>query len=427
MLSAAKTSFYLLIFSLPFMKHNVTVGNLAATVTDLFFVGAAGFLALAILRRQVRVDWHPVYAILLAYLGAMLASAAVTEDGTRTALKLATQVYLISLPFLAICLIDSRSELRKAFQVWLAATSVTAAIGTATVLLFVLGIDRDYLEYGLHHYGTLVPGHYPRIEATFDFPAMLCNYLTVSLAILLSSRRLGWISAAPFYGLLAAIVTTAVFSLTPGLGGIFLAAGLWAFVTLREQSPSVARASLTGGALAALVFVAAAAVTPIVHPTAPFLIYFPGLDQPLAPAVRLLTWIDGFERFLDHPLLGTGIGSNAVSVNYVSPSGASHQLTDAHNVVLNFAAQCGLLGLTAMLVLVIYVGKLTVPLRLTGRNCASLALGLAWLNAFVYQGLTGSYEDARHLWVALGLLLASTRIEQQREFGSLNKSVTLHN
>ena len=40
----------------------------------------------------------------------------------------------------------------------------------------------------------------------------------------------------------------------------------------------------------------------------------------------------------------------------------------------------------------------------------AIALAIAWLDAFVYQGLTGSYEDARHLWVLLGLFLASYRI-----------------
>ena len=32
------------------------------------------------------------------------------------------------------------------------------------------------------------------------------------------------------------------------------------------------------------------------------------------------------------------------------------------------------------------------------------ALGISFISAFLYQGLTGSYEDARHLWVLIGLL-----------------------
>ena len=41
-----------------------------------------------------------------------------------------------------------------------------------------------------------------------------------------------------------------------------------------------------------------------------------------------------------------------------------------------------------------------------------LAAGLGLLNGLVYQGLGGSFEDARHLWFLFGLLLASSRIER---------------
>jgi hypothetical protein len=43
------------------------------------------------------------------------------------------------------------------------------------------------------------------------------------------------------------------------------------------------------------------------------------------------------------------------------------------------------------------------------------ALGLAFIGAFCFQGLIGSYEDARHLWVLLGLLasVAEWGIEQE--------------
>ena len=125
----------------------------------------------------------------------------------------------------------------------------------------------------------------------------------------------------------------------------------------------------------------------------------------------MMTWTDACHRFLDNPLIGTGIGSDAVAVRYVDPSGFLHLLTDAHNVFLNFAVQCGLLGLAAMILLVVKVARMTAPLRLGDRNVLRLGLGLAWLDAFAYQGLTGSYEDARHLWVLLGLMLSAIRLE----------------
>lgn len=415
MLKAAKISFWLLIFSLPFMKHNIRIGGLGATSTDLFFLLTSAFLAIAVLRRQVRLRWHTAYALLLAYFAAMLLSAVAAADLERTALKLATQAYLLCIPVLALALVESRDDLRTAFQVWLAATAVTAGLGAVSVLLFALGVDRSFLEYPLHHYGTLPPGNYPRIESTFDFPAMLCNYLTVSLAMLFIAQRLGWVGVQGFYMLLAAIGATALFTLTPGLGGIVLLIALAAYVSWRPRRQRIALGALSAGIVIGLLFVLAATVTPILHPTAPFLIQLPGLESPVAPAVRLLAWIEAVAQFSRQPIIGTGIGSNAVAVEYFDPSGAFHLIGDAHNVFLNFAVQCGVIGLAAMILLVAYVARLTGPLRLTGANVVRLGLGVAWLNAFAYQGLTGSYEDARHLWVAFGLLLVSVRLESRVE------------
>jgi hypothetical protein len=44
-------------------------------------------------------------------------------------------------------------------------------------------------------------------------------------------------------------------------------------------------------------------------------------------------------------------------------------------------------------------------------NAVRLALALAFHNGLAYQGLCGSFEDARHLWLLFGLLCASQRIE----------------
>ncbi len=409
MLRLAKMAFWLLIFSLPFAKPIASVGGLAVTATDVLFVIAAGAFATALVTGDASLRWNAFYGILLIYFAAMLVSALGSGDPERSAIKLASQAYLIALPVLARSLIDAPADLRTALKYWLAATAIVAAVGTLALLFFVLGVGGPALEFALHPFGTLPPGDYPRLDATFASPAMLCNYLTVSLLILLVARRSGWVGPAAFHLLLAAAGVTALFTLTPGLGGFLLAIALWMYLVL--ESRRYASAAMAAGAAVALVFVLAAALTPIVHPTAPFLIQLPGIDQPLAPSVRMMTWLDAWHRFLDNPLIGSGIGSDAVAVRYVDPSGFLHVLTDAHNVFLNFAVQCGLIGLAAMILLVVKVAQLTGPLRLGDRNVLRLGLGLAWLDAFAYQGLTGSYEDARHLWVLLGLMLTAIRLE----------------
>lgn len=414
MLRLAKTLFLLLVFSLPFMKPALLVGGLTATVTDFLFLGTTAALAVAVMQGKAKLRWDPLYAALLAWFAAMFVSALAAADPGRAWFKLATQVYLLSLPLLAATLIESVDDFRSVFGAWLAGSAVTAAVGTATVLLFAAGIESSWFDFALHEFGSLPAGNYPRLDSTFYFPALLCNYLAVSLILLLVARRLGWIGGAPFGLLFAAIAVTAAFSLTPGLGGLFLAVGIWGFLLLRRPAPVRAFASLSIGIVAALAFLAAAAVTPYLHPTAPFLIDVPGLERPIAPSVRMMIWIDAAETFLRQPLFGAGIGANAVDVVFASPSAGIHHLTDAHNVYLSVAAQCGILGLAAILWLIAHVVRRTLPLRIDGLGTLRVGLGLAWLAAFAWQGLTGSFEDSRHLWLVLGLLIAADRLERKR-------------
>ena len=413
MLRLAKYSFLLLILSLPLMKLSTRIGGFEVNATDLLFLIAAGTWGLALLTGRTTLRWHRLYWLLLVYFLAMLASAFASPQPMQAAFKLATQAYLLSLPVLGYSLIDSIDELRCALRWWLAASAIVAIVGVATVSLFAAGRGGPLVSYGLHEYGTLPAGPYRRIEATFEYPALLCNYLTVSLLILLASRRMGWVPASSFWLLLIGICVTAAFSLTPGLGGFVLAVALWLWLLFRERYRAFATLALLGGAGAALLFVLAASVTPILHPTAPFLIDVPGTDIRLAPSVRLLTWIDACRNFLAHPLLGLGIGTPAAGVPYVGPSGARYFQTDAHNMFLNVAAQTGLLGLGALLLLIAGVARETGRWRLAHGNALRLALSLAWLNAFVYQGLTGSYEDARYLYVLLSLLMAGIRLERE--------------
>ena len=80
-----------------------------------------------------------------------------------------------------------------------------------------------------------------------------------------------------------------------------------------------------------------------------------------------------------------------------------------HNLFLNVAVQCGLLGIAAIIFLIAHVARRTCRLPWDQHRLIQVGLGLAWLNAFAYQGLTGSYEDARHLWVLLGLIVVAGR------------------
>ena len=406
--------FALFVFALGFMQPGFGLLGFEAIPADLVFLPLVAAWLVALIAGRAAFRWHRVYWLLLLYFGALAASALVSADPPRSAAKLVTEAYLLSLTVLASNLVRDADDLRLAARSWLAATAVIALVAAASLILFVAAPASPLLDYTRFHFGTLPPGEYPRFQLTFGNANMLCNYLTVSLALLLASAAAGWIRAPAFALMLGGIGLSAVFTISPGLGGIALLGATWLWLLLRARHTRAAGLALAAGIAAALLFVGATAVTPILHPTAPFLIHVPGLGM-LAPSGRLMVWIEAARTFVAHPLLGTGIGVDPVHVRYMDPSGNLQLLTDAHNSYLSIAAQSGLVGLAALLVLIGYALRLTLPLRLApgNPNAVRLALGLGFANALVYQGLGGSFEDARHLWVLLGLLLAASRIEAE--------------
>ncbi|MFL6769644.1 MAG: O-antigen ligase family protein, partial [Sphingomicrobium sp.] len=140
----------------------------------------------------------------------------------------------------------------------------------------------------------------------------------------------------------------------------------------------------------------------------------PGTMFVIAPSGRFLTWSAALAEFVAHPILGHGLGVDAVDVRYADPSGNLQQLTDAHNMILGIAAQAGVIGLIGLSALIVAAIRLTSG----GSDGLRLGLGLTFLNAFVYQGLSGSFEDTRHLWVLFGLLAAAARLPVIRPDGN---------
>ncbi len=81
---------------------------------------------------------------------------------------------------------------------------------------------------------------------------------------------------------------------------------------------------------------------------------------------------------------------------------------------LSFAVQTGVVGLVAMLAIIAFVAsKLKAPLARSPADVITFGLAIAWLSGFALQGLVGSFEDARHLWIIFGLLLTASRCAER--------------
>jgi hypothetical protein len=119
---------------------------------------------------------------------------------------------------------------------------------------------------------------------------MACNYLTASFALLLAAGRIRWIGRGFAWLLGGGIIVVAATTISPGFGGFALLLGLWLWMLGRDTRPGLANLMLVAGLASAALFVATMAVTPILHPTASYLIRAPRTDLTLAPSPRLMIW-----------------------------------------------------------------------------------------------------------------------------------------
>lgn len=403
--------FCLLVFSLPFVQpFNFNYSGLVIQITEVLFLISFLFFLIGIFLKAIKFKFTKVYFIFAFYLLALFISAVFSVSVFTSFIKLAGAFYLVGLFFLAFNLIDTKARLKKVILVWLAATFIVSMLGTLTVILFYIQRDNFLLQFTIHHYGTLIPGNYPRLQTTFFYPSMLCNYLSLSLVFAFVAREFRWINNLLFAVLLVLISITLIFTITPGLGGIAVIFGIIFWKMFRNKK-LLSRTALATGFLIAAFFLTASLISPIETPTSPYFFNVPFIEKRIDPSVRLLTWQSSLETFLQNPLNGKGIGTAAANVIYKSASGINQKLTDAHQIWLNVAAQAGIFGLAAILLITFYYSKKSFLYLHFDRTSQRFYFAAAFFGTFLFQGLVGSFEDARHLWIFFGLFIAVSDFE----------------
>jgi O-antigen ligase len=377
--------------------------GLVVPTADFLFAGAAGAWLISLARGKARIRRSWFYLPLALYLAALVCSTVASVDPSHSAIKLVGKVYLILIAVLTFNLVTSLAFMRRAAEMWQIGTVVTVVSSILGIILFYAGFSGRY-NFVLHTYGSLPRGRYPRIDGFFEYAAMLCNYLEISFVIGVIMLSAGWLKARWSWALISGIWITAAFTMTPGLGGLALITGLWGYLK-RMKRPRLSKLALAGGVAMALAFFIAASVT--------LFSYNPkGAEVPLAhghikPSHRARAWQTAFETFKQHPLLGRGVGMEVSSARFINVNGQPERLTDAHNTYLSVAGETGLLGFLALGGILVFLLKGVLP---SGDSSLSdviktyLVLGL--IGAFFYEGLVGSFEDARHIWVLFGLIVA---------------------
>lgn len=410
--------YLLFVASLPFPSIlQLRFSSITFQLADILFLlaAAAWAVAYAARRRFLIPTWF--YACLAAYALVIVLSAICSADPARSSVKVAGKFYLIGAAVLSLNSVTNMNDLKTVIRAWLIGAGLSLTLSVTGIILFYAGFTDPSRNIVLHPiFGSLPPGNYPRIEGFFFHPAMLCNFLGVTWMFVLLSGSANWLKMRSFRLFSVGLLVVNAFTLTPGLGGIFLSSAYFFRKKLLETGHRhLGRSAMAAGILLAAAFFIAASVTLFSYD--PDGTRVPLISGSISPSHRAVAWRTTFETFLQNPILGHGVGLPVARSEFIDPSGNRQYLGDAHNTYLSVLGETGLAGFFTFMSIIGFLlfglarWRTQDALQNTVRACLLLAL----CDAFFYQSLTGSYEDARHLWVFFGISAAAIRLVTNQE------------
>lgn len=405
--------FCCLVVSLGLIQTRISIGPLEIGITEALFLILLPIWTVALLTAGLRLSRRLVWAAPAIYLLTGVVSAVGSKFPSASLKHMLGEIYLFLLFLISAQLVASAERLRVVTVAWITGTALASLIALATIIIYYFDSQSPLLPYLTYHHGSVPTGNFPRVTATFASASLFFNYASVGIVLLMCCRRIQLIRQSVFWILLVATCTAAVFTFSIGLGCLFLIAAALFWPKSKSHSEVVATCVWVCG-LASLAWLILALVALEPYPEAPFNFAFPGTDLHIYPSARFLVWQDTIETIRSNFFLGVGPGNPVCNVIFTNTDNTKSLLTDAHNTFLNVLAERGPLGALAF---IITLGLIIRPCSLfqirhydNSVNLLSHGLRFSLVIAFVYQGLVGSFEDARHLWVLLGIAFAASEV-----------------
>ena len=132
---------------------------------------------------------------------------------------------------------------------------------------------------------------------------------------------------------------------------------------------------------------------------------------------RILLWKSAFHMFEDHPIAGVGLSRfrEEYQGGYILPEAKEPHLDHAHNNIMHMLAECGIIGVSALLIFWLTWFSYGVVSWRKMRSVAALVFLAVLLGSFL-QGLT-EYNLGRSFvmkvyWLLLALCLQWLRLEK---------------
>jgi putative inorganic carbon (HCO3(-)) transporter len=325
------------------------------------------WLARMIAARRIIIPQPPLLLPLLLFLVAILLSTLVTSS-----LELSTKELVKWLEVLVIYLFmaDMVDERWGRWVVWslLAAGSAEALVG---VYQFLRGVGPE---------GFVLFGRFMRAYGHFAQPNPFAGYLglTLPLAYALMLEPLGeWrlrlrrtqaglghtlVQVMPNLALVASFaVMSAAMVMSWSRGGWVGVAAALIVITVMRSRTALISAIAVGLVVTYLLLIGGAQYLPpaLLQRLSDFLPYLGGVDVTRVDVTdanwavieRMAHWLAAVGMFSDRPWLGVGIGNYPVAYARYAPGRWRDPLGHAHNYYLNIAAEAGIIGLSAYLIL----------------------------------------------------------------------------
>lgn len=293
----------------------------------------------------------PVYLTL-----ALLALLAAMSLSMTVAVNIAASLKEISkwLEFLVLVLLGAQ-YMRTRRQIW----TLVILICLAGITQAGLGYVQAFLNLGP---ASFVRGASLRIYGTFDQPNPYAGYINILLSIALALVLLGNNWKTRMLAALTVIPLAVAEYLTQSRGAeIAIAAALLFIVIIGMPRMRIFIKLLAVAGLGTIgAFLLGVIPLYVLNPLLKVLGLFdlsltsPN-DQTFSTAERLAHWIAGLHMFLDHPILGVGIGNYADAYPHYFIANFLDPLGHAHNYYINIAAETGSIGLIAYLLFLLAI------------------------------------------------------------------------
>ncbi len=359
---------------------------------DLTLLTAGGLIAILafyMLSRRVRIKWSREVTASLVFLAIVLISliyAPPNSYGTPRVLQFAS---LTMLAFAApLVLIRTPHDARVLLVVWI-------AVG---MLLAVTTLSQPHTMQRVSAFHASAIG----VSRVIGM-AILCLIFMVMLG------DVPWAAKAASGGL-AFVLLVAMLS-TGSRGPMVFAIVAFLLTLALSTGISRHRGQTIVIAVLGVVLMSVSAASSLIpqEARARFLMLMSDTEADTSAMAREAVWRDALDLFASHPLIGAGAGA-------ISRYGAGQEQVYAHNLLLEVAAEQGLIGLIALVAfLALSFQRLLRAILDAGTARRDLPLLLAIFAMLIYMLsaslVSGDLNDAREAWMLIGIIVALTAPE----------------